>query len=151
MLFQGSSIWFWVLAFNLLFIHISLLSLSNEEVRFCQSNISITVFWLCFYSFTDLCCSSCASSVMPNIVTYVLMEIADEELHVPRSLMNKLRILIRNSMGHHLEVPESAEEIFNIFFLSYNLVFLLCWYSYMLAMWNLKYYLEHLKCEVCNN
>ncbi|KAJ6961413.1 hypothetical protein NC652_000358 [Populus alba x Populus x berolinensis] len=53
------------------------------------------------------------------------MEIADEELHVPRSLMNKLRILIRNSMGHHLAVPESAEEIFSIFFLSYNLVFLL--------------------------
>jgi hypothetical protein len=60
---------------------------------------------------------------MPNIITCVLMEIADEELHVGgcvssnpkkekkerRSMMNKLRILIRNSMGHHLEVPESSE------------------------------------------
>jgi hypothetical protein len=46
---------------------------------------------------------------MPNIVTYVFMEIADEELHVPRSMMNELRILIRNSMGHHLKFQKALK------------------------------------------
>ncbi|KAI5600367.1 hypothetical protein POPTR_001G022150v4 [Populus trichocarpa] len=49
-------------------------------------------------------------------ITKMKVKWDDEELHVPRSMMNELRILIRNSMGHHLEVPESSEEIFSFFF-----------------------------------